>query len=80
MSPPEIATQYGTTGPPTSLTMDQDFVGKVIHCRHIFFGSICLRRTVQYWAKLPKAKEKPRLKWKKPEMCREVRQGIDRQL
>ena len=43
-----------------SMTIDQDFPGKVTHCRHVFFLnslSGALRRTTQKWAKLPKAKE-----------------------
>ena len=47
--------------------MDQDFPGKETHCWHVcfvFFSlsrslSGALRRTTQWWTKLPKAKKKP---------------------
>ena len=44
----------------TSMMMGQDFLGKVTHCRHV-------KRTTQYWAKLPKPKAKPVAKMEKPQ-------------
>ena len=52
-----------------STKMDQDFPGKVTHCRHVYFLSRshrrALKRTTQYWAKLLKVKEKPAAKMEK---------------
>ena len=53
----------------TSMTMDQDCPRKETPCRHVFFQSQslrgALRRTTQWWAKLPKAKKKPAAKREK---------------
>ena len=66
-----------------SLTMDQDFLGKVNHDRHIFFsrslsGALMLDDTIVN--KIVKGKGKTAANMEKQEMCREARQGIDRQL
>ena len=67
-----------------SMTMDQRFPGKVTHCRNVFISRSlrgALRRTTQYWARLPKPKAKPAgKKWKNRKMCWGARQRIDRQL
>ena len=67
-----------------STKMDQDFPGKVTHCRHVYFLSRshrrALKRTTQYWAKLLKVKENPRQKWKNCKLCWGARQWVDIQL
>ena len=66
------------------MTMDQRFPGKETHCRNVFISRSlrgALRRTTQYWARLPKPKAKPAgKKWKNRKMCWGARQRIDRQL
>ena len=63
--------------------MDQDFLGKVNHDRHIFLsrslsGALMLDDTIL--DKVVKGKGKTAANMEKQEMCRETRQGIDRQL
>ena len=63
--------------------MDQDFLGKVNHDSHILLsrslrGVLILDDTVL--SKVAKGKGKTALKLESPEMFREARQGIDRQL
>ena len=57
-----------------SMTMDQKFPGKETHCRNVFISRSlrgALRRTTQYWARLPKPKAKPAGKIVKTAKCAE---------
>ena len=58
-------------GPLASMTMDQDFPGKVSHCRHSFLVISIAQWSVEeddtILGKVAKAKEKPAAKKEKPE-------------
>ena len=70
ISPPETANQWDN-GPLASMTMDQDFPGKVSHCRHSFLVISIAQWSVEeddtILGKVAKAKEKPAAKKEKPE-------------
>ena len=67
-----------------SMTIDQDFPGKVTHCRHVFFLNSIAQWSVKEddtkMSQVAKGKGKPWQKWKNRKMCWGARQRIDRQL